>query len=531
MAMTTCGEAIPKLLSEYGADIVFGIPGTHSIELYRGLADGRLKHVLARHEQGAAFMADGYAQIAGRPAVCCFITGPGLTNAATGIAQAYSSSIPMLVITPVNERASLGKGWGRLHELTDQSAVVKPFTAFSETVMSPDELPGLVSRAYEVFQSKRPRPVHIEIPIDVFKEPASGQWTAVLPPPPPGPDSALIGEAVAKLSAASRPVMVVGGGAWGSVGKIEALAERLDAPVASSYAGKGLIGGNHPLSMGGTLSLPGTQEIVGSADVVLAIGTEFSETDAWTSWAPINGDIIRIDIDRHELESDYPSAIAIEADADAAAQALLDELGAGRADNDGAARAGAARASNVADMGPLYRKLAVILADLRAALPDDTIVVGDMTQLIYAANLFMPFEPTGRYLGATGYGTLGYGLPAAIGAKLAAPDRPVAVIAGDSGVLYTIQEMATAVEEKLPIVLYLWNNRALGQIRDDMVEAQIRPFGVLPEPPDFQVMARSFGWTTTLVGQDGDIASLTRQALAHDGPTLIEIRDTEAWAT
>lgn len=528
--MATCGEAIPKLLKEYGAEIVFGIPGTHSIELYRGLADGRLRHILPRHEQGAAFMADGYAKIARKPGVICVITGPGLTNAATGIAQAYSSSIPMLVITPVNERESLGKGWGHLHELTDQSAVAKPFTAFSKTIMTPEELPGLVASAYEIFETRRPRPAHIEIPIDVMKEPALGDWSAVPPSRTSGPDETLICDAAARLRASTRPFIVIGGGAFSAGSDIQKLAERLDAPVASSVAGKGLIDETHKLALGATLASPGTRAEIAQADIVLAIGTEFSQTDAWSGWPPIHGDIIRIDIDPHELDSDYPSTIAIESDAGQASLVLLRELGNAHVDHDGATHAETAREKNLASLTALECKHVLILKQLRDALPDDTVVVGDMTQLVYTAQHTMPFSSSGRFIGATGYGTLGYALPAGIGAKLGAPERPVAVIAGDSGVLYTIQEMAVAEEENLPIILYLWNNRALGQIRDDMVEAQIRPFAVLPEPPNFQSIARAFGWTATLVGEHGSIADLTAQALLRKGPTLIEIRDDEAWA-
>ena len=528
--MKTCGQAIPGLLKAYGCEIVFGIPGTHSIELYRGLSDGTLRHVLSRHEQGAAFMAEGYARASGKPALCCLITGPGLTNAATGIAQAFGSSIPMLVITPINESHSLGRGWGRLHELTDQSAVAKPFTKFSRTALSPSDVPEMIADAYACFQSDRPRPVHIEIPIDILKQPADGDWSYREPPALPVADEKDIAAAIQLLRDARSPAIISGGGAHKAAACIRQMAERLGAPVATSFAGKGILPRGHALSIGATLSLPGTKELLRRSDIIVAVGTELSPTDSWDDDLDIPGKIIRIDIDPHELSSDYPSAIALNGDANATLAQILDGLPThdGKSDG-GSAAAEKARKSNATTIDPLQRRHLDVLNVLRQELPPETIFVGDMTQIIYTADRFLDVDFPGHYLGAHGYGTLGYGLPTAIGAKLGAPDKPVVAFAGDSGVLYTIQEMATAAEEKLPIILYLWNNRALAQIRGDMVEAQFEPFAVNPEPPDFQQIAKAFGWEANIAADTGDLAQLTRNALAADGPTLIEVRDPEAW--
>ena len=167
----TCGEALMQLLEEYGVSTIFGIPGEHTLELYRGIAKSNMHAVTPRNEQGASFMADGYARVTGKPGVCTIITGPGVTNAATGIGQAYADSIPMLVISSANDRASLGKGWGRLHETPDLCAITKPITAFSVMVQDPSEVPELIAQAYTVFNSGRPRPAHIAIPIDVMEMP------------------------------------------------------------------------------------------------------------------------------------------------------------------------------------------------------------------------------------------------------------------------------------------------------------------------------------------------------------------------
>ena len=174
----TGGEALVRLLANYGVDTVFGIPGVHTLELYRGLPGSNIRHVLTRHEQGAGFMADGYARVTGKPGVCFVISGPGVTNIATPIGQAYADSIPMLVISSVNERKSLGKGWGSLHETQDQRAITAPITAFSALALHTDDLPELIARAFAVFNSERPRPVHISIPLDVMSDVITRDWSA-----------------------------------------------------------------------------------------------------------------------------------------------------------------------------------------------------------------------------------------------------------------------------------------------------------------------------------------------------------------
>src|ERR1700756_4515546 len=176
--MMTCGELLVGLLKDLGVEVVFGIPGVHTVELSRGLPATGIRHITPRHEQGAGFMADGYARVSGKPGVCFIITGPGVTNAATAIGQAYADSIPLLVISSVNHTASLGKGWGCLHETQDQRAMTAPITAFSAVALSAEDLPELIARAYAVFDSERPRPVHISVPLDVLSAPIKRDWSS-----------------------------------------------------------------------------------------------------------------------------------------------------------------------------------------------------------------------------------------------------------------------------------------------------------------------------------------------------------------
>ena len=208
----TVGEALVTLLEGYGVELVFGIPGVHTISLYKGLPGSAIRHVLTRHEQGAAFMADGYARATGKPGVCLLITGPGITNAATAMGQAYSDSIPMLVLSAVNQRSSLGRGYGQLHELQDQRRLTSALTGFSATALTPGDVPDLIARAFALFSGSRPRPVHIELPLDVIDSPAEGDWRVRRLNGPPEPRQGEVLAAAELLRAARRPLIIAGGG-------------------------------------------------------------------------------------------------------------------------------------------------------------------------------------------------------------------------------------------------------------------------------------------------------------------------------
>ncbi len=521
----TCGQAAIALLERYGVDTVFGIPGVHTLELYRGLADSRIRHVAVRHEQGAGFMADGYARASGRPGVCVLITGPGMTNAATPIGQAYSDSVPMLVLSSVNATDDLGKGRGRLHEITSQQAAMAPLTAFSRTVRQAGELPAAHADAYRIFEAGRPRPVHIELPLDLLEAPgpALGQRAATAKPPAPAPER--ITQAAALIAAARRPVIVCGGGIVDDGDQVAALAEKVNAAVIPTVAAKGAVPDSHPLCVGSTLTLAPTQELLRQADVVIAVGTELAETDSWVDRLPLGGKLIRIDIDAATLTRDYDPAVAIQADGAAALAALRDAIAGGsrsEIDRDALARL---RDGIRPALAPLQQKHARVLDALRAALPADGIVASDMTQIAYTGCYYFRCERPRCWFHPLGYGTLGYALPAAIGAKLAAPQRATVALAGDAGFLFTVQELATAVELRLPIAIVLWNNDALAQIAEGMVEKGIPELGVRQRNPDFIKLGKAFGCRTVRPTSLGRFKAALTAAFAADGPTLIELRE------
>jgi acetolactate synthase-1/2/3 large subunit len=533
--MLTCGELLVQLLEDLGVHVVFGIPGVHTVELYRGLPATQIRHITPRHEQGAGFMADGYARVSGKPGVCFIITGPGMTNIMTAMGQAYADSIPMLVISSVNKTEQLGMGGGRLHELPSQRNLVSGVAAFSHTLMRPDELPAILSRAFAIFNSARPRPVHIEIPIDVITAPADHvdrKLGAI--PSRPAPCPGAIARALNLLNSAQRPLLLLGGGASDAGDVARGLAEALDAPTACTINAKGVLPRGHPLALGSNQSLLPVRELLVNSDVVLAIGTELGETDydvVFDGNFRIEGALIRIDIDPEQLNRNFAADVAILSDARMAMNALL--AGQGKrakysTESPGTRRAADVRARLEAQWPASWADQRRTLEILQHTLPD-VIVAGDSTQPVYSGNhLFEANHPRSWFNSATGYGTLGYGLPAAIGAKLAAPDRPVVALVGDGGLQFTLPELASAVEAGTAIIVLLWNNRGYGEIKRFMQNRDIPAIGVDIYTPDFLAVAAGFGCRAERASSFEHLRRLLQSAGDSARPWVIEmIEDAE----
>jgi 5-guanidino-2-oxopentanoate decarboxylase len=521
------GHAIISLLESYGVDTVFGIPGVHTLEFYRGIADRRMRHVGVRHEQGAGFIADGYARASGKPGVCCLITGPGLMNAATPIGQAFSDSVPVLVLCSVNAKPDLGKGRGRLHEITDQRAAIAPLTAFTRTVMDDKEMAKAVSDAFAVFESKRPRPVVLEFPLDVLGAPADVGHPKRVQTARPKAKPADLDAAAKLIDGAQRPLLLVGGGTVDCAPAVRAFLEKSGVIGVTTTAGKGVIPASHPQSLPSALLAPPVQRVLTEADVVIAVGTELSETDSWVDRLEIPGKIIRIDLDPVTIIRDYQPTIGIEADAGETLEALSRLIKPGRKpDTD---RVAAVRKAVRDGMKPLERKHMKVLDALRAALPKDGIVVSDMTQIAYSANPHFPCEEPRCWFHPCGFGTLGYAMPAAIGAKIACPDRAVVAVCGDGGFLFTVQELGTAAELGLPLPILLWNNDAFGQIAQNMRDVGIPEIAVKNKNPDFQTLAAAYGIRAVRPESLKGIEAALREAFTATGPTLIEVREDSAF--
>jgi thiamine pyrophosphate-dependent acetolactate synthase large subunit-like protein len=425
-----------------------------------------------------------------------------------------------------------GTGWGVLHEIIDQDSVTKPLTALTATVSAPDELPVLVGEAFTIFGSQRPRPVHISIPVDVGDAMVEGDWEPVPIPPRPSPDVEAVSKAAELLLGAERPALYLGGGAIGADISITAIAERLNATVITSNAGKGIVPESHRLSIGGSIWRQPTQDHLVAADVVLAIGTEIGETDSFVEKIPLGGRLIRVDIDSSKIDDLYKAEVGIVADARAASDAILEALGPSQPTVDDAEeRVSATKAAVRKRLTATERQHVVALDAIRRALPADTILMNDIAQLVYTGSAMFPVELPRTWNYPAGFCVLGCGLPDAIGAKLAFPERPVATLVGDGGFMFTPQELITASELGLPIPIVVWSNGGLKQITDDMTSQGIEPIGTSGVSPDFVMLAQSMGAHGVRPQSVQDLEQTLKAALVADRPTVIELVEDSEWLT
>ena len=529
--MLRVGEALVELLARhYGVDTVFGIPGVHNIELYRGLHRSGVRAVSPRHEQGAGFMADGWGLVTGRPGICTLISGPGLTNALTPMAQAFHDSRPMLVLAATTPSDALGRRFGPLHDLDDQSAIARTVCAISETVIDPARLPSLVAQAFEVFTSARPRPVHLAIPTDVLE-----MWVDPFEPVPsvsarPRASSDSLAVALDVLGSSRSPLIVAGGGAIDAGEALVELAERLDAPVVLTGNAKGVVPSSHPLCVGNALVHGCVQDALEAADAVLVVGSEISDADLYNGGRALrfSGTVVRIDIDADQIPRRVGAAtslVSLVGDAAATLSALATALPMHPAGHrSGRSRAAALVAGWRAEGNGRF---APWVDALQAALPADVIVALDSTQLAYSAHVRLTAERPRSWLAPYGLGTLGCAVPMAVGAKIAAPERPVFALAGDGGWLFTVAEMATAVDEGLGIVLVVWDNSGYAQIKQSFDDVDAPRLGVDISSHDPSMIATGFGWATTEVSDPAALTEAVRAAFVASGsgvPQFVRVR-------
>ncbi len=518
------GANLSHMLKDRGVEVIFGIPGVHNQELYRGIEEAGLTHVLARHEQGAGFMADGYARATGRPGVAYVITGPGLCNIMTPMGQAYSDSVSMLVISSCLDIADLGQGRGRLHEMKDQALAGATVCDWSQTAMDAASAYQLIDRALVEFSTRRKRPKHVQVPIEVLgaMSPEFAPKADVARLAPPAADAGDVAHMAQMIAAARRPLFVFGGGAVGA-GRhaAQALVEAAGGAAFCTYAARGLMAGDHPAYFGSTLARASSAEVFAEADLVIAIGTAMAEVDLWRHDAGHRCPLIRVDIDPAMLTA-LPTALPVLGDAAgviAGVTAALTPKAAGWSTAEVARRRKGWNAEIDAER-PYVARLA---AALQAALPADTMVFSDMTSFAYGAKEVWDMPATGLWHHPYGFGTLGYAMPAAIGGKIGRGAAPVIAIAGDYGFQYTLQELMVAVELRLSLPIILWDNGKLGEIEASMVQAQIAPNAVIQQNPDFLKLADAYGAASAEPQSLADIKPALDAALAHQGPTIIRI--------
>jgi acetolactate synthase-1/2/3 large subunit len=520
---------VVEALRAEGVRHVFGIPGVHNLAIYDALLRQRdLVHVLARHEAGAAFMADGYARASGRPGVVLVTTGPAATNALTPLAESHAGSVPVVLIASDVVSALVGRDVGALHAVPNQIDCFRPVARWAEAVSDADDIPRTLAYAFERLRTGRPGPVVISIPNDFLAAPVATALPARSAGRRPPCHVEDVEAAARVLAGAARPLVIAGGGvvAAGAEATLVAVARRLGAPVVSSVGGRGVIDERDELFHAVLPDRRRTAPVLRAADVVLAVGTKLGHRHLEKLDVTLGPGqrCVHLDLDPSVIGRAWKADVGLVGDAGAGLAALLAALG------DGPAAAGWDRAwlAGVrADAGPRFTpEIAGLLASLRRALPDDGILVNDQTGLTYWAEWRYPVHAPRTFLYPAGSAVLGYAVPAAIGAKLARPERAVVAVAGDGGFLFSVNELATAVKYRLPIVFLVIDDGGYGAIR----WLQDRLYGRSGETrlanPDFAALARAFGAGGERVDDPSRLGDALTRALAADGPTVLELRAT-----
>ncbi|HJU15555.1 MAG TPA: thiamine pyrophosphate-dependent enzyme [Stellaceae bacterium] len=523
MARMTGGGALVEMLRRHGVDTVFALPGVQNDALFVAFYDAgeALRIVHTRHEQGAAYMAFGYARASGKVGTYAVVPGPGLLNTTAALATAYATNTPVLCISGQIPSDSIGRGFGLLHEIPDQLAILKGLTKWAARIDHPSETGKRINEAFRQLRDGRPRPVGLEMPPDVMALATEIALPAAEPPPPPPPpDPEAIDRAAELLAAAKKPLIFVGSGAVAADAEVEAVAEMLEAPVVSFVGGKGVLSDRHYLAQ----SLVAGHALWREADVVLAIGTRLNQPQMrWGVDADLK--LIRIDIDPVEINRILRPTIGIVADAKAALAALHPALL--RRNPKRASRKDeleALKARTLADLSDRLGPQCDYLRAIRAELPDEGIYVEDLTQVGYVGRVAFPVYRPRTYIHSGYQGTLGFGFATALGAKLGRPDLPVVSVSGDGGFMYNVQELSTAAKHGIDIVAIVFADGAFGNVRRmQKLDYGNRLIGVDLSNPHFPKLAESFGAagvrTTSPEGLRRELAA----ALKRRGTTLIEV--------
>ncbi|NLT37245.1 MAG: biosynthetic-type acetolactate synthase large subunit [Methanomassiliicoccus sp.] len=523
-------KAVLTLLEKEGVEVMFGYPGGSTLTLYDDILTSNIRHVLVRHEQCAAHMADGYARATGKIGVCTSTSGPGSTNLVTGVATAYVDSSPMLVLTGQVTTSAIGN---QAFQEADSFSLMMPITKHNFRILTPSEIPEAIKRGVAIANEGRKGPVHIDLPSDVQKgEVPDQEMTKEFPDSPPLEDFADLPEALKILKSAERPLLLVGGGIiWSNAsGEVVRLAEMLMAPVATTIMAKGVIPEEHPLSLGiiGMHGREVARKAFLEADVILAVGTRFSDRSSGAqSELPISTKIIHVDIDPGEAGKSARTQVRMVGDAKKALQLIIKGLNTSKGET-----AWTLRIKELLDncncninieSTPILPQFAI--HELNRSLPHDAIVCTEVGQnQMWAAHFFKARYPR-QFITSGGFGTMGFGFPASLGAKVAFPDRAVIDIAGDGSIQMVSHEFATAVSENLPVVVCVFNNGWLGMVKQwQKLFAERRYSGTeLKNNPDFVKLAQAYGADGAHVERPSELKEALRTGLQAGVPYLIDI--------
>ncbi len=511
-------KALITMLERKGVDTMFGYPGGSVIPIYDELYDSDIRHILVRHEQCAAHMADGFARASGRPGVCLATSGPGATNLVTGVATAYADSVPMIALTGQVGTGSLGLG---AFQEVDAYSLLMPITKHNFRVLDVKRLPHAITEAWQICQIGRPGPVHIDLPVDQMNsEIDESTLDDNFGVKPVYEDLSEMPRALMAIVNAKRPIILVGGGGISASDKIMELARLLKAPVDFTLMGMGIVPSSYELNMG-PLGMHGhmsAMHAMNEADLVISIGSRFSDR----TWSPKsrmqdeNGTIIHIDVDPSEFEKHCKNSINLQSDARKAVRIIVDSLRGYRPNAEWTERAlelkSRCHCSIDIDSTPIAPQK--VIHEINRILDANTIVTTDVGQNQMWAMHHLHIENPRQFLSSGTFGTMGYGLPSAIGAKAAKPDKDVITITGDGGFQMVMQEITTSIAEDLPVTVVLMNNGTLGMVRQWQKLFWNRRFSntTLHAEPDYVKLAEAMGAKGLLVERPGEIADALKEA-------------------
>lgn len=544
MTKMTGSKALIKSLENKHVDVMFGILGGALLPVYDALCDSKIRHILTRHEQDAAHMADGFARASGKPGVCMATSGPGATNLVTGIANAYMDSSPIIALTGqvptigINSSYMIGKD---AFQEADIVGITTPITKHNYQVRDATDIPKTINTAFLIATTGRPGPVLVDLPKNIQSEQKEIELTDEIDcrgyKPTVAPNPMQISRAVDLLAHAERPLLLAGGGVISSnaSAELKLVAELLMAPVATSLMGKGCFPEIHPLSVGsiGMHGNPAANKLVGEADVVLAVGTRFSDRSSANldSFCP-EAKRIHIDIDAAEIGKNIDVEVPIVSDAKPSLQMIYEGLttelkkrkpGQAWVNRIKEAKETLSPSFNCDDSKEL--KARNLIASLRSLLPDDAIVTTEVGQnQMWSALYYKALQPR-SFITSGGLGTMGFGFPASLGAKVACPDRPVLDIAGDGSFLMTEHELACSVEENIPVTVIVLNNSVLGMVAQWQRMLYNRRYMAvkLGKSPDFVKLAQAYGANGVRVGSSVEFQKAVKEALKSEVSTVIDV--------
>lgn len=534
-------QILMESLKREGVDVVFGYPGGAVLDIYDELPRTNIRHILVRHEQGAVHAADGYARASGKTGVCLVTSGPGATNTVTGIATAYSDSIPLVVLTGQVPTSLIGND---AFQEVDIVGITRPCTKHNFLVKDVKDLARTIRKAFYIARLGRPGPVLVDLPKDMIRAETEFIWPEEARTrsylPKTKPNLTQIKRAAEMITGAQRPLFIMGGGviAANAAEEAAALARRLAAPVTSTFMGLGAFPGDDPLWLGmlGMHGAVAANKAVMSADCILAMGTRFADrvTGKTSSFAG-QAKLIHIDIDPTSLQRNIQVQVPIVGDCKEALNALHAIFDARETDGDWKERHSEWLAQTEAvkrDFPLRYEQTGrikpqeAIRAVYAIVAGEDVVITTDVGQHQMWTGLFYPFTKPRTLLSSGGLGTMGYGLPAALGAQVAKPDTKVIAIVGDGSVQMNIQELITAVQSKLPVKTLILNNGYLGMVRQwqELFYNKNYAHSSMEMQPDFVRLAEAYGCEGYRITERADLDAVLRAALASPNPAVVDIR-------